>query len=306
MAYYPDTRLEEFVDYLLYECRFSQLTAGSYAEDISLYLRYMSRKEKDYLKANRQDIREHLAHLLKKGLSKRSISRHLSALKDFYGYLKRKNYIAENPTLLVRAPKGEIRYPEAISEENIDKLFALNSLRTDPLVLRDQAILELLYCSGMRAGELISLTKRNILYSSSAARVVGKGNKERLVPLSEHAKSSIVRYLRELRPVLSSKAESQTDRLFLNSKGGPLTVRGLEYVLSRIEEKAGMDLGLHPHELRHSFATHLLERGADLRLIQELLGHASLNTTQVYTHVSSKAMIEEYKAHFPRREKKED
>lgn len=303
--YYPDSDLEAFLTSLRYERRYSEKTIEAYGSDLSEYLRYCARNDIDFLKADRQQIRGHLAYLRKKGIGKTSLSRHVSSLKAFYAWLRRKNRVEEDPMVLVKAPKADIRYPDVLKEEEVDKLFSLNALRTDPLVLRDQAILELLYCSGMRGSELISLTPKNLSFGSSMARVIGKGNKERLVPLSEHAKAAIRNYTEILRPTLLAKAEKKSERLFLNSRGNPLTLRGLEYILTRIEEKAGLSLGLHPHELRHSFATHLLEHGADLRLIQELLGHASLNTTQVYTHVSSKALKSEYAQHFPRAKEKE-
>jgi site-specific recombinase XerD len=206
---------------------------------------------------------------------------------------------------MVHAPKKPIRYPKALTLEEVEALFSANARREDPLKVRDQAILELLYASGMRASELVNLTYRQIDYRSRMIRVFGKGRKERLVPFSETAKIAMDYYFRNQRDSLLAHRRNPipVDAFFVSKIGRKLSVRGLEYILAEIQSKTGIYYGLHPHELRHTFATHLLEGGADLRLIQELLGHASLNTTQIYTHVSAKAMKEEYEEHFPRKGK---
>ncbi len=185
-------------------------------------------------------------------------------------------------------------------------MFAANAKRTDELMERDQAILELLYSSGLRASELVALTYRQIDFRVRSIRVKGKGNKTRIVPFSKSAETAMKKYHASSRPALlaKSKADVKSDKFFLNDRGEGLTVRGLEYILRAVEEKTGLYLGLHPHELRHTFATHLLENGADLRLIQELLGHETIDTTQVYTHVSKEKMKEQYDTFFPQREGK--
>jgi integrase/recombinase XerC len=174
-------------------------------------------------------------------------------------------------------------------------------------MLRDQAIIELLYASGMRASEAISFSGRQIDYNNRMISINGKGNKERLVPFGKTAEIAMKRYAKEIRPVLLKKHKKggSVESFFLSYRGEKLTVRGLEYILKDIEVKTGYFLGLHPHEFRHTFATHLLEGGADLRLIQELLGHESLNTTQIYTHVTQESMKMQYEAYFPRAKKKE-
>ncbi len=306
MNSYPDPHFQGFLDYLTFERRYSQATVENYGRDIVAFLRYESRQGKDYLKADRQEIREHLSALLTKGLSKRSLSRHISALRDFYGYLKKQGVVMEDPLDLVKAPPSGSTLPDVLTPKQVDELFSAVERGGEPLALRDVAILEVLYCSGIRASELVALTLRSPNFSTMTMRLIGKGNKERIVPLSQHAKAAIEAYLGFLRPKLLSRSEKKTEILFLNSKGEPLTVRGLQYILKHIDEKYALRLGLHPHEIRHSFATHLFEQGADLRLIQELLGHESLNTTQVYTHLSNKAMREQYLAHFPRAKKKEE
>lgn len=303
MSNYPDSNLESFLDYLSFQKRYSKNTVDAYDRDLSSFLSFANGRHLNYLDLKRQDIRDYLSRELSKKISKRSLQRRLSSLRAFYKYLDQKGLLKSDPLLLVSSPKAPIRYPKALSIEQVENLFDHNELRNDPLAIRDQAIIELLYCSGMRASECVSLSIRSIRPTTMTIRVIGKGNKERLVPLSEHAQKAINRYLSELRPRLLAKNQKATDALFLNAKGERLTVRGLEYILVRIESKSGVYLGLHPHGLRHSFATHLLEEGADLRLIQELLGHESLNTTQVYTHVSDEALKNQYDLFFPRAKK---
>ena len=190
--------------------------------------------------------------------------------------------------------------------QQVERLFSANAKREDPLWVRDQAILELLYSSGLRASELVGLGHRQIDFRVRSIRVKGKGNKTRLVPFSKSAEEAMKRYYGELRPLLLAKNKDalKSDKFFLNDHGRGLTVRGLEYILRAVEEKTGIYLGLHPHEFRHTFATHLLENGADLRLIQELLGHETIDTTQVYTHVSKEKMKAQYDSFFPSREGK--
>ena len=212
-------------------------------------------------------------------------------------------YIKDNPFIFVQSPKTEIKYPHALYKEQVREILTENAKRTDDLMIRDQAILSMLYFTGMRASELVSLTIQSVSLSQRLVTIIGKGNKERIVPFGEECKRDVERYKSTTRELLLSRAIKKTNILFLNNKGQQLTTRGLEYILDSIEEKTGTFVGLHPHILRHSFATHLLENGADLRVIQELLGHASLNTTQVYTHVTEEAMKKEYLSAHPRARK---
>ena len=200
----------------------------------------------------------------------------MSALRGFYAFCVKRRYAVYNPASLVHSPKKPIRYPKVLSYEEVVKLFNANSARNDPLKARDQAILELLYASGMRASELCALTIRQIDYRSRMIRVFGKGKKERLVPFSETAHIAMDSYYKNQRDSLLShrKHPFPNDAFFVSNKGQKLTVRSLEYILLEVQKKTGIYYGLHPHMLRHTFATDLLEGGADLRLIQELLGHA--------------------------------
>jgi integrase/recombinase XerC len=298
---------KEYCDYLTYERAYSAQTVKNYQRDIDKFFRYLDERGILMDAVDKQTIRDFLSTELNNGVGKRSCQRRLSALRGFYRFSKEHGYVKANPFDYVHAPKKPIRYPKALTIEQIDVLFDANAKRTDPLATRDQALLELLYASGMRASELCALTKRQIDYNSRMIRVFGKGKKERLVPFSQTAAKVMKEYYEKTRPLLAARYQGGdlVDTFFLTYRGHKLSVRDLEYILSSVQSKTGYFVGLHPHELRHTFATHLLERGADLRLIQELLGHTSLNTTQVYTHVSQKAMKKQYLEHFPDRRKKD-
>lgn len=295
-----------YTNYLRLEKRFSERTIESYLRDISKFYNFAFSRKVNPLKINNNFIRTFLSYERANDISKRTIKRRLSALRNFYGFLEANQYIKYNPFLAISAPKPEISYPRALYEDEIEKLLKANMERKDTLQERDQAILELLYASGLRASELINLEIGDIDFSSRIVKVFGKGSKERIVPFSNVAKDAMMKYMRNLRATLlmQSNAEELPTVFFLNSKGHKLTTRGLEYILKQIEMKTGVFLDLHPHTLRHTFATHLLEHGADLRTIQSMLGHSSISTTQVYTHVTTEAMKSEYVEAHPRARKK--
>lgn len=285
--------------------RYSEHTIDSYKRDIDRFFAYLNKEGCLFDQVGKMHIRNFLSEELSRGVTARSCQRRMTALRRFYAYLVDEDMIGSNPFLLVTAPKKGIRYPTALSKEQISTLLKENSKRSDEMMLRDQALLELMYASGVRASELISIHFRDIDFRSRTIKVFGKGKKERIVPFNKSAGDVMLEYARKSRPLIADKRTSSKaqDAFFLSNRGENMTVRGLEYILKQIEIKTGCRYGLHPHELRHSFATHLLDNGADLRLIQELLGHESLDTTQVYTHVSKKAMKKEYLAHFPRQKK---
>ena len=295
-----------YCDYLLLQKNYSEKTVDSYRRDIDKFLDYIQKEGVLFDHVDRNIVRNFLTVELMAGISKRSCQRRMSALRSFYDFLYARHYVANNPFLGVSSPKADISYPKTLYVEEVRSLLDENAKRTDSLKDRDQAILELMYASGMRASEIVALTVRDVDHNSRTIRVFGKGKKERLVPFSKDASAAMKAYVGKSRPELAARNKDQvkSDKFFLNANGKGLTVRGLEYILKQIDEKTGEYLGLHPHELRHTFATHLLENGADLRLIQELLGHESINTTQVYTHVSQKALKEQYNTYFPERKKK--
>ncbi len=294
----------EFLDSLTAK-RYSPHTIDSYQRDLDFFFAFLNEKNVLMSDVTKNVIRDFEDAQLQKGVGARSLQRRITSCRQFYSFLQKKGYIASNPFRNAKAPKKPVRYPSTLTTEQVSALLNENAKRTDYLALRDQAILELMYASGMRASEIVVLKARSIDYRSRMIRVIGKGDKERLVPISKTAVPIMQTYFKKLRPELYGKHHSTrpADAFFLNERGENLTVRGLEYILRQVENKTGFYYGLHPHILRHTFATTFIDNGADLRLVQELLGHSSINTTQIYTHVSTKMMKEQYKEFFPRQNK---
>ena len=295
----------EYLEYLLIQKGYSQHTVSAYQKDIDLWHDFLSREGIAFDDVDSKVIRnfmtEELIRLPADGNPKRTLARRMSALRGYYDFLYSRNYVKANMFRGMKSPKQEKRLPKVLDVQDVIRLLEANAKRTDELASRDQAILELLYASGVRASELVSIKGVDVDFRSMTIRVFGKGRKERIVPFSPVAAEAIKAYQKDLRPLLQQRndADRKDMELFLSARGKKLTVRGLEYILKMVEEKTGVYLGLHPHELRHSFATHLLENGADLRMIQEMLGHETIDTTQVYTHVSVKHLSEQYERHFP-------
>lgn len=294
----------DFLEHLQYERNFSKQTIDSYSRDIDKFFKFLNQEGLRMDEVNLSVIRNFLTRELASGVSKRSCKRRLCSLRHFYQYLYEKKYVDENYFIFVTSPRTDKKLPQTLYKEQIDRIFEANKQRTDFLAKRDQAILEMLYFTGLRASELVGLDMQNVDTRRRTVRLIGKGNKERIVPFTEQCKTTLEEYLKEVRPKLFAKGLIPSPAFFLSNDGNRLTTRGLEYILDSVERKTGSFVGLHPHILRHSFATHLLSAGADLRVIQELLGHASLNATQVYTHISEDTMKEVYSSSFPRAHKK--
>lgn len=292
--------LEDFIDYLKYNLNYTIYTCDSYKRDIIKFYNFVASESINYLDVDNIVIRNFLTKELKEKVSKISCKRRISALKKYYEYLFKKGYIKNNPFNFVVPMKVEKKYPKVLNQTQIKQILADNILRKDEFVLRDQVILEILFSCGIRVSELISIKINDISLKEKIIRVFGKGQKERLVPFTIQCQQSIEKYLKQLRPILANRSKEYNDYLLLNKNGQPLTRRGVEYILNQIEMKCADFYGLHPHMLRHSFATTLLENGADLRLIQELLGHSSINSTQIYTHVSEENMKTVYNFAHPR------
>lgn len=284
---------------------YSDQTIKSYRQDIESFYQFIFSQGIDINEIDAQIIRNYLSTELEQGKTKVTICRRLAALRGYFDYLVRLNYVTENHFLYISAPKKEIRYPEALYLEQVEDLFKKNRDRNDEFMLRDQAILELLYASGVRVSELVNIKLAQIDMKGRTIRVFGKGKKERLVMFSKSCQKTLMEYLQNSRDSLlaKNKLDYNVEFLFLNKFGKQLTARGVEFILKEIQEKTGLNIGLHPHLLRHTFATHLLEGGADLRVIQELLGHESINTTQIYTNITDEAMKYQYNASHPRAKK---
>ena len=304
---------KEFLDHLKFERNYSDDTVKSYQADIEKFFKFLTKEGVLMDEVDIIVIRNFLTDELNSGVGKRSCKRRLSSLRHFYQYMVDEKIVKENPFQFVETPKVSKTYPHTLYRDQVQDILKANSERDDPLAERDQAIISLLYYCGLRAAELVKLNVQDINFRNRVVRVQGKGNKQRLVPFTEECGKAVQKYIDNSRKELLKKKPIPTAKLFISSHGSTdpskepvMTTRGLEYILDQIEEKTGTFVGLHPHILRHSFATHLLENGADLRVIQELLGHASINATQVYTHVSAEAMKQTYIDAFPRAKKKED
>jgi len=295
----------EFLEYLRHQRRFTPATIDAYSRDIGLFYTFLNEQNVLDKDVTLRHIRDFLGEELKRGIGKRSLKRRLAALRHYYDHLTSDGIVAFNPFSLIAGPKSSVKLPRILFQEQIKLLIYKTKQRTDAMMVRDLAIVELLAGSGLRVSELAALTLQDIDLKGRMMRIFGKGQKERLVPMAPVSAEAVGTYIKELRPTLSRRHTSDFDnRVFLSNLGKPLTTRGLQYILKAMEKKANVFLDLHPHKLRHSFATNLLEHGADLKVIQELLGHASINTTQIYTHVTTEALQEAYRSAHPRAKKK--
>lgn len=294
--------LSEFQDYLLNVRRYSSNTVSSYSFDICDFTKFIRGLGKIFKDIKVDDVKSWILDLTERQIGKRSIKRKMSSLKSFYAWMYLQKKVDSDPFEYVHSPKATHALPDFFSKKEIDALLAANEKRTDKLKDRDQALLMLMFASGLRASEVVNLTFNQVDFDNRIIKVSGKGNKDRLVPFTNSAKEAMLNYINGLRKDL---LKEDTKYIFLNSQGNKMTVRGLEYILDEIEAKTGLYGKIHPHMLRHSFATKMLNRGADLRTIQELLGHSSIETTSIYTHVAYENMKETYEKTFPRA-KKED
>lgn len=297
--------VENYLSYLKYQKNYSSHTIDSYRRDIDKFLVFVNDEGYTLQSVNPTLIRNFLAKESIEGISKRSNARRIIALRRFYEYLVKKEVVPFNPFLLISLPKEEKKLPDFLYIEEVEHLFNENAKRKDFLASRDQAIIELLFFSGIRVSELANLTLQNLNLRERIMRIIGKGDKERIVPFSLKTQKTLTFYLDKTRKEIIQKSgnDKGSNFVFLNMRGEPLTTRGVEYILNQIENKTGVNLSLHPHKFRHSFATHLLNQGLDLRVIQEMMGHSSLASTQVYTHVSNQKMLDEYQRAFQRRKR---
>ena len=294
----PDKEItERFCDVLWLQEGLSANTLDAYRRDLEGLGRWLSTKSATLMTATRADLLEYLSDCVRKGARPRTTARLLSSLRRFYGYLVRENRVKVDPTALIDSPKIGRPLPKSLTEEQVEKLLQSPDVTT-PLGLRDRAMLETLYATGMRVSELVGLTLSQVSLTQGVVRVIGKGDKERLVPLGEEAIAWISRYLAEGRPALVRR--HSTDAVFTTTRGGPMTRQAFWHNLKRHARAGGIHATLSPHTLRHAFATHLLNHGADLRVVQMLLGHADISTTQIYTHVARERLKQLHAKHHPR------
>ncbi len=294
-----DGRLvDQYVVHLRVERRLADNSVESYARDLVLLSRFAAGQGRALAELSRQDLEAFVRQLMAEGRSPRSVARIVACLRGFYRYLVVERRLAATPAEDVKAPRAWPALPKYLSVEEVDRLLATPDVRT-PRGLRDRALIELLYATGLRVSELVGLRAADINIEAQYLTCTGKGSKQRLVPMGDEAAGWIARYLREGRPALLRGRASA--RLFVNARGGTSLGRvGFWRILKAYATAAGLRARISPHVLRHSFATHLLERGADLRAIQMMLGHADLSTTQIYTHVREARMRTVYDRFHPR------
>ena len=289
--------MQLFLDFARVEKGLAGNSIESYRRDLAEFSTFLNRSGKSLSSVDRNDVRTFLKHLYDRDLGARSVARHLVSLRNLFRFLVREGRLVEDPTADVEAPKLEQSLPRYLNAEEVDQLLAQPDVST-PLGLRDKAMLELLYATGMRVSELVHVNAADFDMGLGIIRCLGKGNKERLIPVGKSALRAVESYLSAGRGVLAGKRNPPW--LFLNRRGGALSRVGFWKILRAYGRGAGLATGLTPHLIRHSFATHLLERGADLRSIQLMLGHSDISTTQIYTHVLKERLKQVYQSHHPR------
>ncbi len=293
----PPPHLDDFIDHLWLEDGLSKNTLDSYRADLAAFADWCGSKQKiDLLAVANADIQQYLA--VRFPLSKaRSISRLVASLRRFYRYALREQLIKEDPTLHLESPKLPRSLPKSLNEQEVEDLLKAPDV-SQPLGLRDRAMLELLYASGLRVSELVGVTVTEVSTQDGIVRVTGKGSKTRLVPMGAEAADWIDRYMRFARPELLQKR--LCDALFVTNRAEGMTRQAFWHIIKRYAALAGINKHISPHVLRHAFATHLLNHGADLRVVQMLLGHSDISTTQIYTHVARERLKQLHSVHHPR------
>lgn len=290
--------IELFLDYLSVERGLANNTIIAYRYDLIKFIHYLKKNNLSYLQmTNRELISNYFLYLKKLKLGVNSISRSLVALKMFYRFLQAENLIKEDISSLIEFPRISKKLPHILSLREVNLLLSENNFKGN-LGIRDKAILELFYATGLRVSELVNLEIDNINMENKMLRCLGKGSKERIIPFGKLACRALEKYLKESRPKLLREFEENI--LFLNSRGKKFSRQGISYLIKGYAGKAGIKKKITPHTLRHTLATHLIENGADLRSVQEILGHSNIATTQIYTHVSRKWVKQEYYKAFPR------
>ena len=289
--------IDEFLAHLRHERNASPHTVAAYGRDLGQLAAYLGEKRAPWKAADNVVLRGFMARLYEGRRKKTTIGRKLAAVRSFYDYAVRRKWVESNPARVLATPRAEKRVPSFLSEAEMANFLDLPS-SDRPLDLRDRALLELLYASGIRVSELVAIDLAAVGFAERLIRVRGKGKKERLVPFGRSAAASLEAWLRARNGLPGDRADM--DAIFLNYKGGRLTTRSVERIVAKYIRRTAVVRHISPHSLRHSFASHLLGRGADLRTIQELLGHASLATTQKYTHMDLRQLLDVYKKSHPR------
>lgn len=289
--------IDTYLDAIWMEKGLSKNSLESYGRDLRQFADWLAAQETSLLRVTAFHVQAYLAKCYQEKLSSRSTARFLSCVRGFYRHQIREGALTENPLALVDNPKLSRSLPKSLSETDVENLLAAPDL-SDPIGLRDRTMLEVLYACGLRVSELVELTMSQVNLRQNVVRVMGKGSKERLVPMGEEASAWLARYLREARPVLLNNVPDEI--VFPSSRAQPMTRQTFWHRIKHWALVAGIQKPISPHTLRHAFATHLLNHGADLRVVQLLLGHSDLSTTQIYTHVARLRMKNQHAEHHPR------
>ena len=288
--------IDEFIDHLWLEDGLSQNTLNSYRFDLKIFYSWLLKNKVDLLNVSQADIEQYLAYKFPSSKS-RSISRLLASLRRFYRFLLRDNKVKTDPTLNIQTPKVPKSLPKSLSEEEVEALIAAPDI-DHPVGVRDRAMLEILYACGLRVTELVGLLVTEIILQDGVIRVTGKGQKTRLVPMGEESVDWVKKYLHESRPKILADRTSKF--LFVSNRSECMTRQTFWHLIKRYSIQAGINKTISPHVLRHAFATHLINHGADLRVVQMLLGHSDISTTQIYTHVARERLKKLHQEHHPR------
>lgn len=296
-----ENQIKDFIHYLLVERGLAKNTIISYERDLHAYSQFLTDKENvsTFNDVSRIQIVHFLGQLKQQGKSSKTIARHIASIRSFHQFSLREKVTDHDPTVHIETPQLERTLPKVLSKEEVEKLLDAPKNST-AYGKRDKAMLELLYATGIRVSELVGLNDEDVHLTMGFIRCIGKGNKERIVPLGSHATKAIQEYLNAARGELLRVSHKQSNALFLNHHGNRLSRQGFWKILKKLALDAHINKELTPHTLRHSFATHLLENGADLRAVQEMLGHANISTTQIYTHVSKARLKDVYTQYHPR------
>lgn len=294
--------LKLFLDYIIKQKKYSLNTSKNYEIDILDFFSYLNKEQIDYLDVDYDVIKGYLVMLYDKKLSRNSVARKLSSLRSFYKFLFNNGKISTNPFKYVATPKKEKRLPKYLSFEDIELIFNIPDIST-PLGQRDKLVLEVLYATGIRVSELVNIKLSDIDFSKNEVKILGKGNKERIDPFGEYCLDSLNLFVNDGRNKILEKNHILSDYLILNARGNKITTRGIEKIIDNVVKKAALKKKISPHMFRHSFATHLLSSGCDILTVKELLGHESLESTQVYTHVSNERLRQVYLSCHPRNKK---
>lgn len=287
--------LNDFCDYLKIDKRYSDLTVESYRTEIKGYLDFFKEKNIKVKDIKNSDIKDYLAYIKKGETSERTLAHNVSVIRTFYKFLLTLKIIERNPTEFLELPKSRKKLPTVLSKEEVEKLLDIDL--TDCYSYRNKAMLELLYSTGLRVSELVNLELSNIDLENCTLKTIGKGNKERIIPISDYALYYVEKYINEYRGSMLKKGVN--NYVFINNHGNVMTRQGFFKIIKKLAVEKNIKTPISPHTLRHSFATHLLDYGADLRSIQEMLGHSNLSTTQIYTHVSSEHLKDNYNSSHP-------